>query len=167
MNGAEQALPAVEGLTPVILWYTFVGIVGICALIILYDKVRDVFVKRKKEKRDEEAEHDGTIQGQLDKMNKQIAEIQADLKKQFAEYDRKFASDKGMLDMHTRQINTQQSQIDRLAAGQKAACRGILALLNHEITGNSVDKLKKAKENMEDYLIDGVWPEDTEGSENK
>lgn len=166
MNGTEQVLPAVEGLTPAILWYTFVGVVGICALIIMYDKVRDVFAKRRKEKKDQEAEHDGTIQGQLDKMNKQITEIQADLKKQFAEYDKKFAADKETLDMHTRQINGQQSQIDRLAAGQKAACRGILALLNHEITGNSVDKLKTAKEKMEDYLLDGVWPEDTE-NENK
>ena len=44
--GVEQSLPSVEGLTPTIMWYTFVGVVGICALIILYDKVRDVFVKR-------------------------------------------------------------------------------------------------------------------------
>lgn len=167
MNGTEHALPAVEGLTPTILWYTLVGVVGICALIILWDKVRQVFKNRKNERRDQEAEHDGTIQGQLDKMNKQIAEIQADLKKQFAEYDKKFANDKGTLDMHTRQINSQQAQIDRLASGQKAACRGILALLNHEITGNSVDKLKTAKERMENYLIDGVWPDETEGSENK
>lgn len=167
MNGAEQALPAVEGLTPAILWYTLIGVVGFCSLIILYDKVREVFAKGKKRKQDQEAEHDGTIQGQLDKMNKQITEIQADLKRQFAEYDKKFAADKETLEMHTRQINGQQSQIDRLAAGQKAACRGILALLNHEITGNSIDKLKTAKEKMEDYLLDGVWPEEAEGSNSK
>lgn len=167
MNGTEQVFPSVEGLTPTILWYTFVGIVGICALIILWDKVRDVFAKGKKRKQDREDEHDGTIQGQLDKMNKQIAEIQNDLKKQFSEYDKKFASDKETLEMHTRQINSQQSQIDRLASGQKAACRGILALLNHEITGNSVDKLKVAKEKMEDYLLDGVWPDEPEGGEHQ
>ena len=167
MNGAEQVLPAVEGLTPTILWYTFVGVVGVCALIILWDKVRDVFAKGKKRKQDHEAEHDGTIQEQLDKVNKQIAEIQTDLKKRLAEYDKKFASDKETLDMHTRQINEQQAQIGRLYGGQKAQCRGIIALLNHEITGNSVDKLKSAKEKMEDYLLDGVWPEDTEGSENR
>ena len=167
MNGTEQVLPAIEGLTPSIAWYTIYGIICLCALIILFDKVRKVFKERRQERQDQEAEHDGTIQGQLDKMNKQIAEIQSDLKKQFAEYDKKFANDKETLDMHTRQINVQQSQIDRLAAGQKAACRGILAMLNHEITGNSVDKLKTAKEKMEDYLLDGVWPEDNEGSENK
>ena len=166
MNGAEQALPAVEGLSPTILWYTFFGVVCICALIILWDRVREVFAKGKQRRQDHEAEHDGTIQGQLDKMNKQIAEIQADLKKQFSEYDRKFASDKETLNMHTRQINTQQSQIERLVSGQKSACRGILALLNHEITGNSVDKLKNAKEKMEDYLLDGAWPDDSE-NENK
>ena len=157
---AEGTLPKVEGLTPAILWYTLVGVVGICALIVLYDKVEEVFRKRKQRKQNQEAEHDGTIQGQLDKMTKQIAEIQTDLKKQFAEYDRKFASDKEILDMHTRQINTQQSYIEQLFSGQKATCRGILALLNHEITGNSIDKLKSAKERMEEYLIDGAWPEE-------
>ena len=160
MAGVEEALPKVEGLTPTILWYTLVGVVGICALIILYDKVEEVFRKRKQRKQNAEAEHDGTIQGQLDKMNRQIAEIQKDLKTQFAEYDRKFATDKEMLDMHTRQINTQQAHIEQLFSGQKATCRGILALLNHEITGNSVDKLKAAKERMEEYLIDGAWPEE-------
>lgn len=167
MSGTEQVLPVVEGLTPMIVWYGFAFVVSVCALIILWDKVREVFAKGKKRKQDQEAEHDGTIQGQLDKMNKQIAEIQVDLKKQFAEYDKKFASDKETLDMHTRQINEQQAQIGRVYTGQKAQCRGILALLNHEITGNSVDKLKNAKEKMEDYLLDGVWPEDAEGSESK
>ena len=36
-------MPQVEGLTPEILWYTLVGLVGIGALIVLGDKVLDVF----------------------------------------------------------------------------------------------------------------------------
>lgn len=32
-------------------------------------------------------------------------------------------------------------------------CRGMLALLNHEITGNSIDKLKDAQADMTDFLI--------------
>lgn len=160
MQGIENTLPTVEGLSPVILWYTLVGLVGIGALIILYDKVRDVFRKRKAEKKNEEAEHDGTIQGQLDKMSKQIDGLKTDINKKFGEYDTKFANDKQVLDMHTRQLNEQQKHIDRLYSGQKAVCRGILALLNHSITGNSVDKLKKAQDLIQEYLIDGVWPED-------
>ena len=50
-----------------------------------------------------------------------------------------------------------QETDDRLEdseSGQKVICRGILALLSHEINGNSVDKLKKAQADITDYLID-------------
>ena len=40
-----------------------------------------------------------------------------------------------------------------LEDGNRALCQGMLAILNHEITGNSVDKLRKAQETMQDYLI--------------
>jgi uncharacterized protein HemX len=161
MNVTEQ-LPQVEGLTPTILWYTLAGAVGICALIILWDKVRDVFARRKKRVQEQEAAHDSTIQGRLDRMSKQIEDLQKDINKKFTTYDKMFADDKETLSMHTRQLNEQHDYITRLFGGQKAACRGILAMLNHEITGNSVEKLQKAKDQMEDYLIDGVWPDEKE-----
>lgn len=44
-------------------------------------------------------------------------------------------------------------RISSLEDGNKALCQGMLAMLNHEITGNSVDKLRKAQENMNEYLI--------------
>ena len=44
-------------------------------------------------------------------------------------------------------------RIDSLDEGQKAISRGMLALLNHQITGNSVDKLKEAQTELTDYLI--------------
>lgn len=44
-------------------------------------------------------------------------------------------------------------RIDSLEDGNKVLLRGILAMLNHEITGNSVDKLKAAQEEITKYLI--------------
>ena len=38
--------------------------------------------------------------------------------------------------------------------GNKVVCRGILALLSHEINGNSIDKLKSSQTEMTNYLID-------------
>ena len=61
----QNALPAVEGLTPFILWYTFAGIVAIGGLIVLYGKVVEVFQKHRKNREDAKAKEDGTIQGQL------------------------------------------------------------------------------------------------------
>lgn len=52
-----------------------------------------------------------------------------------------------MLDRDKRRINN-------LEDGQKAICRGILALLSHEINGNSTEKLKDAQADITNYLIE-------------
>ena len=36
----------------------------------------------------------------------------------------------------------------------KVICQCLLALLDHEITNNSIDKLKTARKNLQDYLIE-------------
>ena len=46
-----------------------------------------------------------------------------------------------------------KSHIDGLEEGQRVICRGILALLSHEINGNSVEKLRDAQSGITDYLI--------------
>ena len=51
-------------------------------------------------------------------------------------------------------LDKDKRRIDSLEDGQKAMCRGILALLSHEINGNSVDKLKEAQAGLTDYLIE-------------
>lgn len=47
-----------------------------------------------------------------------------------------------------------KKRIDSLEEGQKVLCKGMLAMLNHEITGNSVDKLKAAQQGLTDYLVE-------------
>ena len=44
--------------------------------------------------------------------------------------------------------------MDSMETGQRAICRGVLALLSHEINGNSTDKLKEAQTGISNYLID-------------
>ena len=62
-------------------------------------------------------------------------------------------------DMATWRRNTDaklkkdDSRLTSLESGNRALCQGMLAMLNHEITGNSIDKLRKAQENMQEYLI--------------
>ena len=51
-------------------------------------------------------------------------------------------------------LGRDKSRIDSLEDGQKAICRGILALLSHEINGNSVDKLRSAQNDITDFLIE-------------
>ena len=105
-------LPAVEGLTPVILWYTLMGLVGIGAIVVLVDKVADVFRKAK---------------------------------------DRKHAHENYV---SKQDFDAQQAEIESIRKGNRVMCRGILALLSHEINGNSDDKLKASQQEITDFLLD-------------
>ena len=53
----------------------------------------------------------------------------------------------------TDRLDADKERIDSLEEGNKAICRGVLALLSHEINGNSIDKLKSAHQGLTDYLI--------------
>lgn len=137
----------IEGLTPEVLWYTLAGLVGIGSLIVLTDKVLDVF--RKKHERDKLKKEPE------DKLAENIsAKVLAKLEPRFAEIDRKLATDKSRLDEHTRILGAHQDQLSNIEQGNKVLCRGILALLSHEINGNSDDKLKASQQEITNYLID-------------
>ena len=65
-----------------------------------------------------------------------------------------------ILRQHTDQLNKLDNRIEKLENKSSETneftsvmCNSMLALLNHNINGNSKDKLEKAKEEMETYLI--------------
>ena len=133
-------MPAVEGITPAILWYTMVGLVGIGALIVLGDKVAKVFRDYKERKQNRDSERDGTIQGQLDRLSDTIT-------KYIKESDAKF-------DRDNRRINALEKQAADTNKGIKALARASLAHLQHDITGNHVESLKSAEKTITDYLTE-------------
>ena len=51
-------------------------------------------------------------------------------------------------------LQNDHERLEVMEKGNKVVCRGILALLSHEINGNSVDKLKASQSEMTDYLIE-------------
>lgn len=137
----------VEGLTPEVLWYTLIGLVGIGSLIVLADKVADVFRKRR--------EREKLKQQPEDKLADTIsAKVLAKLEPRFTEIERKLATDKSRLDEHTRILGAHQDQLANIEQGNKVMCRGILALLSHEINGNSDDKLRASQAELTNYLIE-------------
>lgn len=137
----QNALPAVEGLTPTILWYTFVGIVGIGGLIVLYGKVMEVFQTRRKNKEDAKAKEDGTIQGQLDKINKRLDTIDDYIR----ESDKKF-------DRDNRRLNSLEANVAHIERGINALARAELAHIQHDMTGNHTDNLGQAEKEITNYL---------------
>lgn len=137
----------VEGMTPEILWYTLIGLVGIGTLIVLADKVMEVF--RKKHERDELKKQPE------DKLAENISEkVLKKLEPRFEEIDRKLANDNALIKSHTRVLEEHHDQIKAIQAGNKVLCRGVLAMLSHEINGNSKDKLEASRQEITDYLIE-------------
>jgi len=51
-------------------------------------------------------------------------------------------------------LRNDNERLKSMEEGNKVVCRGILALLSHEINGNSIDKLKSSQTEMTNYLID-------------
>lgn len=51
-------------------------------------------------------------------------------------------------------LRNDNERLKSMEDGNKVVCRGILALLSHEINGNSIDKLKSSQTELTNYLID-------------
>ena len=138
-----QDLPPIEGVTPGMLWTALTVLVAIAGLYVLYGKVRETYVKNKKLKDPE------------NKLANEIStKVIANLEPRFAEIDRKLANDKEQIDAHTRQINTMEKRQNSSDKAEKALCRGVLALLNHELHNGNTDEMEKAKSGIDDYLIE-------------
>lgn len=138
-------MPAIEGFTPDMLWTALKVIVGLCALVVLWDKVRDVFASAKKRK-------DAKRPELADEISEKVLEK---LEPRFSEIDRKLASDKATIDGHTRQIEALNLRTDNQDTGLRALCHGMLALLdNAEKCGNGSQEITDAKKSFTNYLAD-------------
>ena len=133
----------IEGITPQALWTALYVLVAVCGLIVLWDKVRAVFAgvrERKQAKRPELADEIS------DKVLKK-------LEPRFSDIDRKLVNDKARIDEHTRAIDALSRRTDGLETGQRALCRGVMALLNFNLHNGNTDEMEKANNGINDYLI--------------
>jgi uncharacterized protein (UPF0210 family) len=139
-----QTLQPIEGITPSTLWTFLTVLVGICALIVLGDKVLTVFRNAQRRKKEPE-----------DKLAEEIsAKVLEKLEPRFQAIDQKLSNDKATIDSHTRQIESLAKRADGTDTGIKAINRGVLALLNHALHNGNTDELENAQKGINDYLID-------------
>lgn len=162
---SEQQVPKIEGISPEMLWTFLVVLVGLMALIVLGDKVMDVFrnmKKRRKEQNELEGQDitDRIADKVLEKLTPTLDAKFDEINKNFEDIDKKLAADKEIITMHTSQLNAQESRVDRLDNDTRALLHGVSALLGHEIDGNSVDRVKRTNDAMKNYLIDRKYKED-------
>lgn len=138
-----QDLPPIEGVTPGMLWTALIVLIAAAGLYVLYGKVRETYQRNKKLK---------DVEGKLaDEISAKVLE---NLEPRFAEIEKKLSNDNTRIDDNTRELNEHRKRMDSMETGQRAICRGVLALLSHEINGNSTDKLKEAQTGISNFLID-------------
>jgi len=138
-----QDLPPIEGVTPGMLWTALIVLIAGAGLYVLYGKVRETYAKNKKLK-----DQGGKLADEIS------AKVLENLEPRFAEIERKLSNDNTRIDENVRELNEHRKRMDSMETGQRAICRGVLALLSHEINGNSTDKLKEAQTGISNYLID-------------
>lgn len=63
------------------------------------------------------------------------------------------AHDKKLKDGCLRMDNIDDS-MHLVEESNKVICKSLLVLLNHEVTGNGIDKLKEQRDTLEQFLID-------------
>lgn len=57
------------------------------------------------------------------------------------------------LESHDTLLNNDLKHLENIDEANRVIQKAILALLSHGIDGNDIDELKKAKKELEDYLI--------------
>ena len=58
------------------------------------------------------------------------------------------------LDTLKRYQNGDHKELEKIELGTEKICKCILAITDHELTGNSIENLRKAKNEMQDFLIE-------------
>ena len=53
-----------------------------------------------------------------------------------------------------QKLDKDNKRIASLEDGNKVICKALIAMLSHEINGNSIEKLKNAMSDLQDYLIE-------------
>lgn len=148
----EQQIQKIEGISPDMIWTFLVVLVGLMALVVLGDKVLDVYRKAKKRREEHNELQNADVTDRI--ADKVMEKLEPKLNEKFDEIDRKLASDKATIESHTVQLNDHESRVGRLEGGNRALCHGMLALLERD------PALVNAQHAMQKYLIDGKYNEE-------
>ena len=74
--------------------------------------------------------------------------------KVFKEWRKPGMSEKEWREEVDRKLDSDNKRIESLEEGNKVICRALIAMLSHEINGNSKEKLQTAMTDLQNYLIE-------------
>lgn len=61
---------------------------------------------------------------------------------------------KKKVELHDTYLENDKQSIVEIQESNKIMCKCMLVLINHEITGNGIEKMKSMRDELNDYLIE-------------
>ena len=55
---------------------------------------------------------------------------------------------------HEDYLKKDRDEIEEIKEGNRVICKSIMAMINHELSGNDVNNMRKMRDELQDYLID-------------
>ena len=60
---------------------------------------------------------------------------------------------KATVERHDRLLNTDNERLKEIETSNKMMLQCLLVIINHDITGNGIDKMKEARDDLQEFLI--------------
>lgn len=60
---------------------------------------------------------------------------------------------KAKVEKHDRLLDKDNKRLEAVEASNRMILQSLLVIINHEITGNGVEKMKAVRDSLEEYLI--------------
>lgn len=60
---------------------------------------------------------------------------------------------KAKVEKHDRLLDKDNKRLEEIESSNQMILKSLLAIINHEITGNGVEKMKTVRDSLEEYLI--------------
>lgn len=57
------------------------------------------------------------------------------------------------VDRHERLLNSDDERLKEVEESNKMILQSLLVIINHDITGNGIDQLKKTRDSLQEYLV--------------
>lgn len=124
----------IEGITPDALWVFLYVLVGIAGIVVLADKVLDVFRKRKTRTEAEAEEPLLAIRNRLTEVEKKLDRVNE------------------KLDNDNRRLNALEEEQKDIHKGFSVLATANLAMLEHVMHNGNTQQMEDAKEKLVEYL---------------
>lgn len=60
---------------------------------------------------------------------------------------------KAKVERHSELLDNDNKRLNEIEQSNKLILQSILVIINHEITGNGIDGMKKARDELQEYLV--------------